>query len=378
MVFLLATRYSLLATFPLLFVRKRIWQLHSFLGLFAGFGLLLIGLSGSLLVFHDELEWLLNPAATRVTPAETGRLSFDELLARANAQLPDYEITGWQPRDNGARNADALYLIRHGDTEWKTATLDPYTGKILASPISQHRTLTGWLLKFHYEFFADEIGRALCALLALALLVLGVSGIFIYRQIWKNLFTLRWSHAARVLLSDFHKLIGITSAAFNLVLGFTGAYWNITEVIEHAGGHEHAQPAFATRLYPETLALDALLADAPKHMAGFRPNFISLPSVPAAPAVMFWGSVPGANPFRNPYGSTVTYDAKTAAPFTPTATRDIREQPLWTQITDMFQPLHFGSFGGLFIKIIWSLAGLAPGALAVTGFLIWRSRKCRS
>ena len=36
-------------------MKKRLWKLHSWLGLLCGIGLLVIGLSGSILVFHQEI-----------------------------------------------------------------------------------------------------------------------------------------------------------------------------------------------------------------------------------------------------------------------------------------------------------------------------------
>ena len=54
---------------------------------------------------------------------------------------------------------------------------------------------------------------------------------------------------------------------------------------------------------------------------------------------------------------------------------DIRTSGLWNQISDAFMPLHYGTFGALPVKILWSIGGLAPGILAVTGFLLWWKRK---
>jgi len=42
-------------------VNKRLWQIHSWMGLIAGIGLLLIGLTGSLMVFHNELGAAIAP-----------------------------------------------------------------------------------------------------------------------------------------------------------------------------------------------------------------------------------------------------------------------------------------------------------------------------
>ena len=44
-------------------------------------------------------------------------------------------------------------------------------------------------------------------------------------------------------------------------------------------------------------------------------------------------------------------------------------------MTDSFEPLHFGTFGALPVKILWCLGDLAPGILAITGYILWWKRK---
>ena len=356
----------------LLSMRKRLWQLHSWLGLAAGLGLLVIGLTGSLLIFHEELELVFNPEMVRAEPTSAGRLPLDTLLGHAQRQLPGHEVTGWLPQYEAPRLADVLYVIERGHNEWLIATLDPYTGKLLASPRLGTTTLTGWLLDLHYAFFADNVGLAIAGLFGLMLCGLGVTGVWMYREFWKSFLTLRWGRGARILFSDLHKFTGITSVVFNLLLGFTGAYWNITHVAGHMIDGDPPQPKIEQRLYAATLSLDNLARDAAQCLPGFRGNFISLPSNPAAPAVIFWGAIEPRGPFTGPYGSTVSYDPQTGA---HTATTDLRAAGLWTRIADTFVPLHYGTFGGLTVKILWSLGGLTPGLLAVTGFLIWRRRR---
>lgn len=356
-------------------MRKRLWQLHSWLGLVAGLGLLVIGLTGSILMFHDELEVLINPGIVRVEPSAAGRLPAAELLAAANRQLPGHEVAGWLFRDaDEARLADLLYVRRHGSAEWLVATLDPYTGKILASPRSGTATFTGWILELHYTFFGGHAGTLIVGFFGLMLFALGVTGVWLYREFWKHVFTLRWGRGARLLFSDLHKFIGITSVALNLILGFTGAYWNITHIAGHwIEGHDDEKPAPAARLYTEPLALDELLADSAARVPGFRGGYLSLPYEENMP-LTFYGSVPG-HFLQGPYGSTVSYDARTHA---FTAATDIRQAGLWARFVDTFTPLHYGTFGGLPVKLLWTLGGLSPGALAVTGFVLWRLRKRRA
>jgi uncharacterized iron-regulated membrane protein len=355
-------------------MRFSLWKFHSLLGLFAGLGLVVIGLTGSLLVFHEEIEGLLDPELVRVEPAPAGRLAAATLLASVNRHLPGHEVVGWLFRHEDPRHADVLYIRQHGSAEWLVATLNPYTGDILASPRAGTSTFTGWILELHYAFLADHVGMFIAGLFGLALCILGLTGVWLYRGFWKNLLTFRWGRSARILFSDIHKFIGITSVAFNLILGFTGAYWNFTHLLGHwFEEHDDNAPAPAVRLYAEPLPLDALITDSARRIPGYEAAYLSLPHE-AGGAFTFYGAVPG-NFLRGPYGSTVSYDAQTHA---FQGAQDVRQAGVWANIVDAFTPLHYGTFGGLPVKILWCLGGLTPGALAVTGFVMWRLRQRRA
>ncbi|HEY0944914.1 MAG TPA: PepSY-associated TM helix domain-containing protein [Opitutaceae bacterium] len=354
-------------------MRKRLWQLHSWLGLLAGLGLLVIGLTGSLLMFREEIEAVVHPGLVRVEPTAAGRLSADALLAHAERQLAGngYEVTGWLYQYEKPHLADILYAIKHGTNEWRVATINPHSGQLLATPRAPNATLHGWLLDLHYTFFADHAGMLITGAFAVALCLLGVTGVWLYREFWRHLFTLRWGRSARIFFSDLHKMIGISSAAFNLLLGFTGAYWNFSHVLGEWVAGEHEQAKLPGRLYADTLSLDALCADAAQRLPGFRANYVSFPWEPGG-GFTLWGAVEPRGVLRGPYGSTVAYDAQKG---TFQSLHDLRTAGWWQQGVDAFTPLHFGTFGGLPVKLLWCLGGLAPGALAISGFVIWRQRR---
>ncbi len=352
---------------------KRLWQLHSWLGLICGVGLLVIGLTGSLLVFHDEIEALLHPRMMQVQPSAAGRLPLDRLIGTMTRAFPDYEITFWSvyPR---AQYADFAYVVRHGEREARVASIDPFTGEILAAPTNTNGTFTGWMLNLHYKFFVGTIGVAITAVLAILLCLLGFTGFWLYRGFWKNFFRLRWRKSARIFFSDFHKTIGISSVAINLILGITGAYFNYVELSNYLRSGGVPLPIRpAGRFYSETISFDRLLAMAQETLAGFKLSYLAFPQAPNG-SILLGGNLPTRNPLRSAYGSSATFDAKTGALQTAV---DMRHAPALIQILDTVVPLHFGLFGGLPVKILWCLAGLSPGLLAISGSLIWWQRRRR-
>jgi uncharacterized iron-regulated membrane protein len=356
-------------------MKKRLWKLHSWCGLIAGLGLLVIGLSGSILVFREEVDALLAPRSQQMVPPPRGtpRLSFDALFAKVRAQMPAQEIAAWSVSDR-ADEPDGLALVLRDDTEtrWRWIKANPYTGEALGAKDATTRKFTEWLLDLHDSFLLGDWGLVVAGLFAALLCVLGLSGVWLYREFWSHFLRLRWRASARIYLSDLHKTVGISSVVFNLILGFTGAWWNLPSLSAALGfSQAEVKKPIPSRLYNTSLSVDALIDEARRALPGLRTDRVYLNFPPRWKDISVMGKVATRNPFRGAFGGEVTFDPETGALKKVT---DIRQQPLWTQIEDTFAPLHFGTFGGLPIKLLWCLGGLAPGVLAVSGFLIRRSR----
>ena len=357
---------------------RRWWQFHSWLGLISGLGLLVIGLSGSILVFQDELDAWRRPSIYRTTPRTGGRLSLDQLWATTQRALPGWTIADWTlPRDAGY--SDLLRVYPPGETrEIRKLHVDPYTSEMLGSPATYPHTLSGFLLILHTSFFGGIAGTFVVDLFAIALLLLGISGLWLYRDFWKSFFTLRWRSSARIFFSDFHKTIGIISVLFNFVLGFTGAWWNTQSVYHSLISKPDAAPSAPASVVPFNpsqvgISLDTLVAEARRQLPGFRVTSLALPATDHGEIILS-GGVPTINPFRSDFGSSVVFSSPGGA---LVRVDDIRRLSFWTQVQDNFSPLHFGTFGGLPVKILWCFGGLAPGLLATSGFVIWRKRVSR-
>ncbi|MDP0501396.1 MAG: PepSY-associated TM helix domain-containing protein [Verrucomicrobiota bacterium JB022] len=352
---------------------KTIWKIHSLLGLFCGLGLLVIGLTGSVLVFHQEIANLLWPEkrlVAEVKPAEE-RIPLQQLVPQVEAAFPDFFIQGWRPRYDSATRDD-VYLTRRGTDDWYILYLDPYTGETAPAPVLSDQTLQGWLVKLHYEFFAHQWGMIATALLALGFIGLGVTGVYIYRGFWKAFFRLRWRKSARIFFSDVHKMVGISTVPLNLILGLTGVWLNWGHLSHELEHHHHEEEHLVNPYEGDmTARLDEMNAKAQELMPGYVVNFINFPDS-EDPQIYFFGTVPERHPFRNAYGSHLWMNNDTGE---VTYHLDLSKASAWQRIENAFEPLHFGDFGGLFSKVIWCLAGLSPAVLAGSGTWIWWHRR---
>jgi uncharacterized iron-regulated membrane protein len=350
-------------------MKRLIYLTHSWLGIIAGLALLVIGLTGSILVFKREIDQWMSPGLVLSSDPSGARLPHDEYFKLLQSNLPDQLIAGWgMATEKGL--ADAAYVIPVGTTEGRMIYVDPAT----ASPRGSGETVGDWLLKLHYSFFADHVGEFLAGLFGVVFCLLSITGVIIYRKFWMNLFRLRWHMSARIFFSDLHKMVGISSTVFNLLLGLTGAWWNLSHLLAHAT-EEAPEPVVKTvaRHWSDGVSIDRLVAAARETLPGYQANWISLPREHGGDVMMF-GATEGQGVLRSPYGSTVVFNGETGDLKSATAARDAG---LGEQILDAFRPLHFGNFGGLPVKILWCLGGLAPAALAISGSILWWRRKNR-
>ena len=129
---------------------------------------------------------------------------------------------------------------------------------------------------------------------------------------------------------------------------------------------------------PAGVSLDGLLARADRELPGYQAVYLAIPAERTG-AITLYGTVPTANPLRGDYGSRLTFAAADGALQTVV---DIRRGSVWEKLGDSFALLHYGTFGAVFgpvaeiaVKSLWTLLGLAPGVLAVSGFMIWRTRR---
>ncbi|RTE86616.1 MULTISPECIES: PepSY domain-containing protein [Gammaproteobacteria] len=360
--------------------RKKLHQWHGWAGIILVVPFLVICLTGSIIVFKKELDAWLMPEIATLEPTEQARLPLTELTAEVNEQLPNYEIGSWEIFPEGHDEADRVFVIKKGTDEWHKAYLNPYTGELQAGPTESGHYLTDWLVELHYTLllndlpYVDEhLGLIVSFILAVFLVFMGISGLIIYRKFWLRFFTLRWNQRLLVVFSDLHKMFGTFASPVLLVLGITGGYYSAIiyyeEWKEHGSGEQHH--IMTDRLYNSELNIDALVADSEQQIEGFKPTYLLFPFEPELPFTVF-GRAPTANPLLSNYGSVSNYDPWTGE---YQSTYNLNEQGVGMKTLDSFRRLHFGTFAGMPIKILWSFVGVIPLLLAVSGTYMWLKRK---
>lgn len=360
-------------------MRKTLFKIHSWVALIAIIPLIVISITGSVLVFKSEIDGLLMPNSHFVVKALPERLPIDKLIAKTERTYPNYIVASWEIFNDDT--ADRVYLIKRGTEQWAKLHLNQYTGDILSEPVGTSHYFTDWFLELHYTFLLNDFknlpgqtGTVLGFFFALFLLVLGISGLIIYRKFWRRLFSVRWRATLQIVLSDIHKMTGVLGSPIIIILAITGGYFNWAvwyhEVIEHAQEEHYV---LTNPLYSHDISLQQILDDSKKQISTFNGTFLVLPLEPDENITLF-GEVSTTNPLASEYANTITYSKLTGEHM---ANWDIREVGIGWQVIDSFRKLHFGYFAGLVSKVLWAVIGLSPIWLAGTGFYLWLTRRAR-
>jgi uncharacterized iron-regulated membrane protein len=352
---------------------RLVYRVHEWAGLLGGAVLVVVGLTGAVIVFDDELDRWLNPRLLRVSRGAERR-PVDAQVAAAAAALKRGKLDGiFLPTDEHA--VTEVYFETPDHQHWLVA-VDPYSNAVLGT-----RSADGGLIRFlysmHYTLALRPWGDLVVGIVGIAFLVSSMSGLWVLRHTLGRPFTLgvRRGQGRKRTWSDLHKLAGVATVAFHVVFGVSGVYMMLYAFDPaFLSGEQKAIDERAAARRPEVkLSHDALLAAARKALPGFEPAGLSMPHAPGDP-VFAYGRVAGSAAIWGAYSSSVELDAGTGRVL---RAKDVRKASLLDRYETVLYQLHFGQYGGNGVRALYVGLGLMPGLLGISGSVLWWKRRRR-
>lgn len=211
-------------------VRKLWLSIHLFLGLAVGGMFVLIGLTGSALVFYKTIDEWLNPAVLRTVGAGAFR-PLNEIVTRTlEACPPNGRLESLRFPDHAGGTFGAWYKIPAevpGTVRRIQVTIDPYTGAVLSGEREWGRTPVSFLYELHESLLLEKTGKTLMGCVGLVFLVSIGTGICVWwprTGTWRQAFGRQSGQSVIRRHYDVHKLSGVYSAILLTVLACTGVY----------------------------------------------------------------------------------------------------------------------------------------------------------
>lgn len=357
-------------------LRRSILWVHLTCGLVIALYAIILGLTGSILVFREELGALTHSEFHRMQPASRSGIAPDAAIQSARLGLPD-----WTPISitwpNAASPHWMIYLIR--GSEARESYVNAETGKMVGT-LDPSGDWLGWLMRMHVNFHAGGTGRIANGYGACALLILCLTGIVLWwppPHQFASRFRIDFRAEWRRLSWQVHHATGFVALAFIALLAFTGGYYIWMQAyigVVDRYFERSTDPKIGKRDATTPILSLASLGQIAEDQFPGKPLYRA--SVPSAPDQSVRITVLEGRPQQFHRVSSVALDPVTGAIL---QVARLEQRPPGNSILTWFSVVHFGRFGGDGIgfwlaKILWSLLSLSLPLLAVTGTLMWWKR----
>jgi len=375
------------------FIRRpqRVWfrrfnfQLHLWIGLILTLYLIVIGLTGSLLVFREELEAMagLNPwhgAKITGTPLDPAAV-----LEGVRTAAPRARIISLSAPTRSSPVYSAVVLGAGRNFGLTNVAIDPATGRILGSIPRRLPPNWAWLgvvRNLHETLLSGATGRKVNGFLAGLLLLVNLTGMVVWWpgiKGWPRALTVDFARTWRRVNFDLHRAAGFWTFAIVSFWAMSGVYFGWPK--ESADFIERISPIVSARppairveppAEPARADLQAVLNEAVRLDPGTSLRQILFPAGRRSPLEVSMQR-PGTRGAE--FADTLyfdPYDGRCLAIWKYGVNQSFGDWLLWLQI-----PLHFGTFWGLGFRILWAAFGLAIPVLCVTGVLMYWNRYLR-
>ena len=353
---------------------KRALSAHAAIGLIAGALLYLVSLTGTIAVFYPELQRVEQPVAPEmadITPEAVQR-GMEAMLAR-----------------DGDKPATTHLYIHLPVSEVPRATI---TTDHSAAHINPDGTIAGpeevawtdFLVQLHYTLnLPSLVGITIVGILGVMMLALALSGVVAHPRIFRDAFRLRARDGGGLALADWHNRLSVWTLPFSVAIALTGALIGLATVTAYGvagaeyGGDVEAvyAPIFGAEAEPDPAPASAPnVAAALHHMRANYPDLRLTYAIIHDP--MTKGQhvqIVGEHDRRLIFGEYYAFDADGS--FHHTA--GLADGELGQQAAASTYRLHFGNFGGVWVKIAYVVFGIALTVICATGTYIWLGKRAR-
>jgi uncharacterized iron-regulated membrane protein len=357
--------------------RVCLW-LHRWCGLVATPFFLVVAITGSLLVFHHEIQVALGELPT-AAPFDASRPSapiasmVEAARARDPSRVPVYAL-----RDEHTPEFTVLGLVppeRRAMAAAKPMFFGTMDGAFLQAKDLLNDTFMGFVLRLHATWLAGLPGTLFGGLIALLVLVALITGVVVYSPFVRRVAfgEVRRERGARTSQLDWHNFIGVVVLGWAIAVSTTGALlsvgslalkvWRMTEL--KAMTAPYAGRPVPTAFAPVDRAVEAAAAVKP----GRRFFGVMFPGSEFTGDHHYGVFTAGTSAWSAKLFEIVLVDAATGE------VTEARPTPWYLQTIMLSEPLHFGDYGGWPLQILWFVSTWLTTFIVGNGAWLWWARR---
>lgn len=206
--------------------KRILFQLHWFFGITAGLILAIMGVTGAIYSYDDQIIRLINSKSFIVAEQTQPLLTPDQIYQKINAQFPDKKISAITVAQSKTEAASVNISVPN-NRRGENIKINPYTAQQL--PKVQGEKFFQFIQDLHRRLTMGEFGKQLTGASTLILIYFVLSGLYLRwpkKNSWREWFAVKWTLSGRSFLWSLHAIVGTWVLLFYLLLSLTGLYWS--------------------------------------------------------------------------------------------------------------------------------------------------------
>lgn len=371
--------------------KKIILKIHLWLGLASGIIVVILGLTGCIYAFEEELRQAVHDYYY-VDTVKNQKLPVSRLIEiakEANKDNPKQLLSGCEILTDPKRTAAISFSEElNPDSIWYwnryqsvSVYIDPYTGSVKE------------IEKYNSEFFVfirmlhqtlclrSDIGDPIVGTATIIFIISLISGLILWwpknKSAAKQRVWFRWKDTTKWKRKnyDLHNILGFYSILFGLIFALTGLVWAfqsydnaIQWTLNGGKTYEDEIVKSDTTHYVSVKPMDKVYQTLKQLHPNARFYYISIPGETNSSAVIYTFVA-----FKSRIDDiSIQFDQYSAKILKTTTYKD---KNTGEKFRGLNYDIHVGSILGLPGKILAFFASLICTSLPITGFLIWWGRK---
>lgn len=361
-----------------LFGRIVAW-IHLWPSLVSAVVLIFVCLTGTIIVYCDEVINMVNKEAMYVKEVKPQRMPTDELLAKFREAFPKRRNPGYMVVYKDPKRT-VKFNSFDKDKGLRFVFMDPYTGKV----VKDDGTIYFFYITahLHASLLWHGVGDWIVAICTIIFLIELITGLILWwpkrwtKTTREQSFTIKWKAKWKRLNYDLHNVFGFYALSICMVLTVTGLIISFKPLQKLTIG---AFGGDATHAWEETL---------PKFKEQQKPvelndiiseNFKKFPDAQAAQVATF--KLDSAGYYGIKFSRMVGLKSSDGADFVFVdrfSGKEIKPPKaglMHEKVENIYWSLHMGTWMGWFGKLVTFIGGLIATSLPITGFYIWWNRR---
>lgn len=206
--------------------KKTFFQIHWFLGITAGLILSIMGVTGAIYSYEQQILKWMNSDSYTVQVQQRDKLTPAELYQHFNRTAPDMKINSITVAQDPSASS-TVNVAKEGARRGQNIMINPYTAEVL--PEIKGREFFQFVQQLHRNLTVGPVGKQITGACTLMLIFFVLSGLYLRwpkRHSIKQWFFVKPQLKGRNFIWDLHAVVGTWVVIFYLILACTGLYWS--------------------------------------------------------------------------------------------------------------------------------------------------------